>query len=64
MTFMLHETLLFGSGGPGNGVKKDLQRALLLTKNEWHNQLAMLVMSVSGENRYTIIAFFTWKNET
>ena len=31
---MLHETLLFGSGGPENGVEKDLQPALLLTKNE------------------------------
>jgi hypothetical protein len=34
MTFMLHEILLFGSEGPGNGVKKDLQPALLLTKNK------------------------------
>ena len=34
MVFMLHETLLFGSGGPENGVEKDLQPALLLTKNE------------------------------
>lgn len=49
MTFMLHEILLFGSGGPGNGVKKDLQPALLLTKNKWHSQLAMFVMSVAGK---------------
>lgn len=59
MAFMLYETLLFGSGAPENGVEKDLQPALLLTKNEWHNQLAMSAMSVGGENsRYTIIVFF------
>lgn len=51
--------LLFGSGDPENGVEKDLQPALLLTKNEWHNQLAMSAMSGGGENsRYTIIVFF------
>lgn len=34
MTFMLHETLLFRSGGPEDDVKKGLQPTWLLTKNE------------------------------
>lgn len=58
MISMLHRTLLFGSGGPKDDVEKNLRLTWQLTKNEWHNQLAISATSMEGENsRYAILVF-------